>query len=92
MPIRLAIDDSENRYLAIDGALLIEAFEETVKVLGLDQNDPRTRLTVAKRIIAFAKAGEHDPVRLRDLTLEAVRTEQRQPLLSESAGPRRASR
>jgi len=55
-----------------------------LKVLGSDQNDIGTRLTVAKHIITFAKAGEQGPVRLRDLTVEAVRTKQRQPLLTQS--------
>jgi hypothetical protein len=45
-----------------------------LKELGLvDRTDP-AMLVVAKYIIAFAKAGERDPVRLRELTLEAVQS------------------
>jgi hypothetical protein len=74
MLIRLAIGNNENRDLAMDATVLIEAFENTMQVLGLvGRNDSATRLAVANHIITFAKAGEHNPVRLRDLTLEAVR-------------------
>jgi hypothetical protein len=79
MPIRLLIDNSENGYLATDTAVLAEAFEGALKELGLeDRNDPAT-LVVANHVISFAKAGVLDPVRLRDLTLKAIRREQRQP-------------
>jgi hypothetical protein len=80
--VRPAIDDSEYGYLATDGAFLTQAFGDTLEVLGLDRNDTKTQLTVAMHIIAFAKAGERDPVRLRNLTLEAM-TEQREPPLAE---------
>jgi hypothetical protein len=40
----------------------------------VDRNDPATSV-VANHIIAFAKAGVLDPVRLRDLTVEAVQEE-----------------
>jgi hypothetical protein len=73
MAIGLAIGNSDNGYLAIDAAFLVDAFEGVLKELGLvDSSDP-ARLAVANHIIAFAKAGERDPVRLQDLTLEAVR-------------------
>ena len=74
----MLIDDSENGHLAMDAAVLIKAFEDTLKVLGsTDRSGPAT--LVADHIIAFAKAGERDPVRLRDLTINAIRNEQRRP-------------
>jgi len=73
-------DKSENGYLATDAAVLVVAFEDTVKVLGLvDRNDPAT-LVAAAHIITFAKAGECDPVRLRDLTVKTMRLGRRQAL------------
>jgi hypothetical protein len=59
----------------VDGAILVDAFEGALKDLGLaDRNDPVAQV-VANHLVTFAKAGEHDPVRLRELTLEAVRVE-----------------
>jgi hypothetical protein len=53
--------------------MLIAAFEDTLRALGLvDREDPMT-LLVARHVIALAKAGERDPVQLRDLTLKAIR-------------------
>jgi hypothetical protein len=78
MPIRLLIDNSENSYLAIDAAILVDAFEGALSELELvDRNDSATRPVVANHIIALAKAGERDPVRLRDLILKALGQEQR---------------
>jgi hypothetical protein len=69
----MPIDYSGNGYLATDASILVVAFEGVLRELGLvDQSDPAARL-VAGQVITFAKAGEHDPVRLRDLTLEALR-------------------
>ena len=69
----LVIDSAENMYPALDGAILVDAFEGALKDLGLaDRNEPLAQ-TVANHLVTFAKAGERDPVRLRELTLEAVR-------------------
>jgi hypothetical protein len=69
--------DSESGYLATDAAVLVEAFESALRELGLvDRNEPPT-VVVANHIITFAKAGVLDPERLRDLTLQAIRREQR---------------
>jgi hypothetical protein len=75
----MLIDESESGYLAMEAAVLVEAFEDTVKVLGIDRNNDLARLVVAKHIITFAKAGARDPARLRDLTVKAIRQEQRWP-------------
>jgi hypothetical protein len=80
LPISLLIDNSKSGYLAIDAAVLVEAFEGALNELGLaDRNDPAA-LVVAKHIIAFGKVGVLDPARLRDLTVRAVRKEPRPPL------------
>jgi hypothetical protein len=77
MATRLLIDHSEYRHIASDATVLVDAYEGVLKELGLvDRNDPATRLAVANHVIVFAKAGVHDPARLRELTLEAVRIEQ----------------
>jgi hypothetical protein len=77
--INLVIDNTEKRYLAVDGTILVDAFEGVLEDLGLaDRNDPAAQV-VANHLVTFAKAGERDPVRLRELTLEAVRVERRQP-------------
>jgi hypothetical protein len=69
----MELHNSENGYLATDAAILVVAFEDTVKLLGLvDPNDPAT-LVAATHIITFAKAGECDPARLRELTVKAIR-------------------
>jgi hypothetical protein len=59
----------------VDGAILVDAFEGALKDLGLaDRNDPVAQVA-ADHLVTFAKAGERDPVRLRELTSEAVRVE-----------------
>src|SRR5262249_19232518 len=55
---------SENGYLAMEATVLVEAFEDTLKMLGLIDRDDPVRLAVARHIIIFARAGERDPVRL----------------------------
>ena len=75
----MLVHESGSGYLAMEATVLVEAFEDTVKVLGIDRNDESTRLVVAKHIITFAKAGQRDPARLRDLTVKAIRQEQRRP-------------
>jgi hypothetical protein len=73
MPIRLVVTNSESSYLATDAGILINAFEAALNELGsVDRNDPAV-LVVANHIVAFAKAGVLDPVRLCDLTVKAVR-------------------
>jgi hypothetical protein len=73
----MLVHESESGYLAMEATVLVEAFEDTVKVLGIDRNDDSARLVVAKHIITFAKAGERDAARLRDLTVKAIWQEQR---------------
>src|SRR5262249_34528 len=80
MPIRLVVANSENSYLATDAGIVIDAFEGVLKELGLVGRNNPAALVVANHIIAFAKAGVLDPVRLRDLTVKAVQKERRPQL------------
>jgi hypothetical protein len=78
MPIKLIIDNS-NGYLAMDATVLVEAFEDALNELGLADRKDEAVSVVATHIIGFAKAGECGSVQLRDLTVKAVRQEQRRP-------------
>ena len=71
---QMPVDFSGNGYLATDAAAVIDAFETALEKWAVDRRDPEA-LVVAKHIITFAKAGERDPERLRDLTVKAVRNE-----------------
>jgi hypothetical protein len=56
-----------------DITVMGNVFEDVLKTLRLvDRKDPVAEL-VAYRIIGLVQAGEHDPVRLKQLTLEALR-------------------
>jgi hypothetical protein len=56
-----------------DVTVLSDAFEDTLRALKLVDRKDQLTITVAKLIIEFAKQGERDPVRLRDLALKTVR-------------------
>jgi hypothetical protein len=53
-------------------AAILDAFERVLKKLMIERTHPEA-LIVAEHIIALAKAGERDPMRLRDLTIQALR-------------------
>jgi hypothetical protein len=54
-------------------AMMGEVFEDVLKTLGLvNREDAATKL-VAYRIIELVQSGEHDPKRLKQLALEAVK-------------------
>ena len=54
-----------------DVALMCNVFEDLLQTLGLaDREDPVATL-VARRIIELAQTGLRDPIRLKQLTLEA---------------------
>ena len=73
---QMPVDFSGNGYLAIDAAVVVDAFETALEKLAVDRRNPEA-LVIAKHIITFAKAGERDPERLRELTVKAVRNEWR---------------
>jgi hypothetical protein len=90
MSLRLVVANSENSYLATDTGILVDAFEAVLNELRLvDRSDPAV-LVVANRIIAFAKTGVLDPLKLRDLTVKAVRRDRRPltapPVLTRASG------
>jgi hypothetical protein len=92
MSLRLVVANSENSYLATDTGILVDAFEAVLNELRLvDRNDPAV-LVVAKRIIALAKTGVLDPLKLRDLTVRAVRRDRRPltepPVATRASGAR----
>jgi len=74
MPIRLLLEH-DHAFTPEDAKALIGAFEETLRALNLVDREDRLTMTVAKLIIDFAKEGERDPNRLRDLVLRTLRPE-----------------
>jgi hypothetical protein len=53
-----------------DIEVIVSAFEEALRELGLvDRTDPATHL-VAKRISELAQQGERDPIRLREAAVQ----------------------
>jgi hypothetical protein len=71
VPIRLIIKN-DRAFSAEEAKVLIEAFEDTLRALKLnDREDPIT-LLVAKRVVELAKEGERDPVQLRNRTLKTI--------------------
>jgi hypothetical protein len=53
--------------------ILVGAYEDTLRALNLAEKDEQLKMMVAKLIIEFAKEGELDPARLRDLVLKPLR-------------------
>ena len=72
MPIRLLLDE-DHAFSPDDVKILIDAFEDTLRALGLTDTEDPSRIKIAKIIIGLAKDGERDPARLRDLTLKFIR-------------------
>jgi hypothetical protein len=82
------IDESEYGHIALDGAILVDAFEGVLKDLGVaDRNDCKMRQAVANQIVTHARVGVHDPVRLRKLVFEAVQLEWYRPRASAAGRP-----
>ena len=75
MPIRVGLDAA---FTPEEVQILVAAFEDTLKALGLmDREDPLTQL-VAEKIIAAAKTGERNPECLRDIVLAELCPEYQQ--------------
>jgi hypothetical protein len=71
MPIREFFKDSQ-AFGPDDIELLTAVFEDVLSTLNLsNRRDPAT-LVIAQRIIALAKEGERDPVRLREDALKSL--------------------
>ena len=69
MPIRLLLEE-DHAFSPDDVKILIDAFEDTLRALGLTDPEHPSSIKIAKIVIGLAKDGERDPARLRDLTLK----------------------
>jgi hypothetical protein len=56
-----------------DVQVLVGAFDDTLRALNLTDRERPLTMMVAKLIIEFAKEGERDPDRLRDLVMKSLR-------------------
>jgi hypothetical protein len=75
MPIRPFLESESAAFGPEDVKALTSAFEASLTALRLvDRADPAVTL-VAKRIIAFAKAGHRDPITLRDEVVKSFADE-----------------
>jgi len=86
LPIRIFIQD-ERRFTPEEGGLLILAFEYTLRNLnGVKRNDALA-IMIAKQIIAIAKNGERDPLKLSAKALAALRLKPGEKAESFNANP-----
>jgi hypothetical protein len=69
MPIRLIVNN-DCAFGPDQIEVLVTAFEDTLKMLGLVDRDHPATLMVAQRIVELAKQGERDPVRLRECAMQ----------------------
>ena len=74
MPIRLLLEH-DHAFTPEDIKILVGAFEDALRTLELADREDQMTMTVAKLIIEFAKEGERDPARLRDLVVKTLRPE-----------------
>jgi hypothetical protein len=72
MPIRFLLEE-DHAFSPDDVKILVDAFEGTLRALGLTDPEDPSSIKVAKIIVGLAKDGERDPARLRDLALKFVR-------------------
>jgi hypothetical protein len=54
-------------------AVMGSVFEEILETLGLINREDPAAILVAEKIIELAQTGVHDPIRLKQLTLDAFR-------------------
>jgi hypothetical protein len=72
MPIRRLLEHND-AFSPEDVQVLLGVFDDTLHALNLTDRERPLTMTVAKLIIDFAKEGERDPARLRDLVLKTLR-------------------
>jgi hypothetical protein len=70
-------DKSAISGLAMEATPLVKAFEGALRELRLPDRSHPEALVAAKLIIIFAKTGEHDATRLRDLAVAAIRPDRK---------------
>jgi hypothetical protein len=71
VPIRVVLKD-DHSFGPDEVAVLVSAFEDALRALGLNDRQAPTAVAAAKLIIEFAKQGESDPARLRDRVVKAL--------------------
>jgi hypothetical protein len=71
LPIRIFIQD-EGRFTPEEGGLLTLAFEYTLRNLNGIKRTDTLAIMIAKQIIAIAKNGERDPLKLSAKALAAL--------------------
>jgi len=64
MPIHRAMQSAA--FDAAAAMVIIAAFDDALRELGLERGDPLVEI-VARKIIVCARSGERDPTRLREL-------------------------
>jgi hypothetical protein len=74
VPIRRLLEHND-AFSPEDVQVLLGAFDDTVRALNLTDRERPLTMMVAKLIIEFAKEGERDPDRLRDLVVKSLRSE-----------------
>ena len=74
VPIRRLLEHND-AFSPEDVQVLLGVFDDTLRALNLTDRERPLTMMVAKLIIAFAKEGERDPDRLRDLVMNSLRPE-----------------
>jgi hypothetical protein len=72
VPIRFLLEH-DHAFTPEEVKALVDAFEDFLIALNLVDREDQLTMSVAKLIIEFAKEGERDPVRLRELVLKTLR-------------------
>ena len=72
VPIRLLLEH-DHAFTPEEVKVLVDAFEHALIALKLVDREDQLTMTVAKLIIHFAKEGERDPARLRELVSKTLR-------------------
>jgi hypothetical protein len=73
MPIRPLLEGELAAFGPDDIHVLIAAFQDILRELQLvDHSDPAVITIIARRVIDFARRGERDPARLRDVVLKSL--------------------
>ena len=65
--------EEDHAFSPDDVKILVDAFEDTLRALGLTDPEHPSSIKIAKIVIGLAKDGERDLARLRDLTLKFIR-------------------
>ena len=74
MPIRRLLEHND-AFSPEDVQILLGTYDDTLRALNLTDRERPLTMMVAKLIIEFAKEGERDPDRLRDLVMNSLRPE-----------------